>query len=333
MADQEDHIRLKPGAGGGFDRPESAFRNSISRAPGSRFPPEKGRYALYLSPGCPWSHRAMIVRSLKRLEDIVDLYITSLTMGKDGWYFAEEPENAKYGCLSKDPVYGFTTVKELYLKADPNYTGRYTVPVLWDKKTHTMVSNESSEIIRMFYTEFDDLLPEADREANRPGGGFYPEDQRKEIDEINDWVYHTVNNGVYKCGFAFTQEAYEENVDKVFTSLDRLERILDDRPFLLGEHITEADIRLFPTVLRFDIAYHPVFMCNLGTIRNDYPNLHLWLRRLYWDESEKTSYPWIERYKQGYGNSRHRVLGITGPLIIPRGPRVLVGELQEHERL
>ncbi|KAH7247929.1 hypothetical protein NW759_004124 [Fusarium solani] len=338
MSDSEDHIKYKPGAGGGFERTESAFRNFISNEPGSRFPAEKGRYALYLSPGCPWSHRTMIVRSLKRLEDIVDLYINSLSMGKDGWFFTDDPESVKYGVLPKDPLYGFSTIKELYLKANPNYKGRYTVPVLWDKKTHTMVSNESSEIIRMLYTEFDHLLPEEDREVNRPGGGFYPENLRKEIDEINDWIYHTVNNGVYKCGFAFSQSAYEENVVKVFQSLDRLEKILSDRPFLLGDNITEADIRLFPTIVRFDVAYNPIFMCNLGTIRDHYPNLHLWLRRLYWDKSErthgafeKTTFPWIEKYKQGYGDSRQRVLGITGPLIIPKGPEVFVHELKESD--
>ncbi|KAF4972963.1 hypothetical protein FZEAL_9463 [Fusarium zealandicum] len=318
MSEQQDSIKLKPGAGGTFERPESAFRHFVSNAPGSKFPAEKADMPCISARD---SHRTMIVRSLKRLEDIVDLYICSFNMGKDGWFFSDNPEVAKFGCLPKDPLYGLSKIKELYLKADPSYEGRYTIPVLWDKKTHTMVSNESSDIIRMFYTEFDHLLPEADREMNQPGGGFYPEDLQAEIDGINDWVYHTVNNGVYKSGFAFTQEAYEENVEKVFGSLGRLEELLSDRPFLLGDYITDADIRLFPTIVRFDLAYNPIFMCNLGTIRNDYPNLHLWLRRLYWDGSErthgafrKTTEPWIERYKNGYGEARQLVLGITDAL-------------------
>ncbi|KAG4254427.1 glutathione S-transferase [Fusarium proliferatum] len=340
MSPNPDEIRLKPTKDGSFIRPDSAFRSFVSKDPASQFPAEKDRYVLYLSPGCPWSHRAMIVRSLKKLENIIDLYICSLTMGKDGWFFDDSPEAAKYGVLPKDPLYGLDTLKQLYLKANPNYEGRYTVPVLWDKKTHTMVSNESSDIIRMLYTEFDHLLPDEDREINRPGGGFYPDGLREKIDGINEWVYHTVNNGVYKSGFAMTQAAYEENVEKVFKSLDRLERILDEGPFLLGKHITEADIRLFPTILRFDVGYVPIFMCNLGTIRDHYPNLHLWLRRLYWDNSyrthgafRKTSETWLEKYKTGYANARRRILGITGPDIVPKGPLVLIHELEEGERL
>ncbi|OLN81944.1 Glutathione S-transferase omega-like 2-like protein 2 [Colletotrichum chlorophyti] len=283
----EDPVRYKPGSKGEFQRHEAQFRNFVSRDASSKFPAEKGRYALYVTPGCPWCHRVMIVRALKRLEDAIDLYIVDMVMGKDGWRFSDSPEAAKLGVLPEDPLYGFKTIKELYHKVKPDYNDRYTVPVLWDKKTHTLVSNESSEIIRMFYTEFDHLLPEADREASQPGGGLYPEHLRKEIDEINDWVYHTVNNGVYKCGFAAAQAAYEENVETLFKSLDRLEIILKSQPFLLGNYITEADVRLFPTIVRFDVAYATVFMCNWGNIRNDYPNLHLWLRRLYWDQSEK----------------------------------------------
>jgi putative glutathione S-transferase len=261
-------------------------------------------------------------------------------MGQEGWTFEDNPEAAKYGVLPEDPLYGFQTLKQLYLKANPNYQGRYTVPVLWDKKTNTMVSNESSDIIRMFYTEFDHLLPEEDREINRPGGGLYPENLHVEIDEINEWVYDTVNNGVYKTGFATSQAAYEDNVEKVFKSFDRLEKILEKGPFLLGDHITEADLRLYPTILRFDTAYVPIFMCNLGTIRDHYPNLHLWMRRLYWDDSARTNgafrttaETWIEKYKECYSRSRRRVLGITGLHIIPKGPLILIYELAEGEKL
>jgi len=160
------------------------------------------------------------------------------------------------------------------------------VPALWDKKRETIVSNESSEIIRMFYTEFDALLPEELREGNRPGGGFYPEHLRGEIDEMNEWVYNTVNNGVYKTGFASTQEAYEANLMPLFESLDRLEKHLGEEghaPYLFGEFITEADVRLYTTLIRFDVAYYNIFMCNLKMIRHDYPRLSRWLRNLYWD--------------------------------------------------
>lgn len=254
-------------------------------------------------------------------------------MGPEGWYFSGEGDS-----LPRDPLYGFTKLKQLYEKADPNYVGRYTVPVLWDKKTGTMVNNESAEIIRMLYSEFDDLIPEHLREENRPGGGFYPEALRKDIDEVNEWVYDTVNNGVYKTGFATTQEAYEKNVHAVFKSLDRLEDMLSHgKKYLLGEHLTEADIRLYTTLIRFDVAYHPVFLCNLKSIRHDYPRLYLWLRQLYWDRDEegetrgafyKTTEPYLGVYGMGYAHGRHKIVfKDQGPLIIPAGPAVLIEPL------
>lgn len=188
-------------------------------------------------------------------------------------------------------MYGFKYLKELYLKADPNYEGRYTVPTLWDKKRETIVNNESSEVIRMLYSEFDDLLPEHMREINRPGGGFYPEHLRDEINAMNEWVYPQINNGVYKTGFATTQEAYEENIYPLFKALDRVEAHLGQeghQPFLFGEHITEADIRLYTTIARFDVAYYLIFRCNLKMIRHDYPNIDRWYRRLYYDETPLT---------------------------------------------
>ena len=158
--------------------------------------------------------------------------------------------------------------------------------MLWDKKKETIVNNESSEVIRMFYSAFDALLPEHVREEKKPGGGFYPLHLRTEIDEMNEWVYNTVNNGVYKCGFAGSQKAYEENLYPLFASLDRLEKHLGEKghtPFLFGEHITEADLRLYTTLIRFDVAYYNIFNCNLKMIRHDYPRLSRWLRNLYWD--------------------------------------------------
>ncbi|KAH8681853.1 glutathione S-transferase [Xylariales sp. PMI_506] len=322
---------------GNFIRQNSAFRDFVSRDPESKFPAEKGRYALYISPLCPWAHRTYIVRALKHLEDIIDVHILG-SIGPEGWEF-----NGIYDTLTEDPLHpGVKYLRDLYLKVDPEFNGRATVPVLWDKKTDTLVNNESSEIIRMLYSEFDDLLPEQYRETSKPGGGLYPEALRKEIDELNEWVYNTVNNGVYRTGLANTQEAYEQNLDTLFASLDRLEGILSGhgKPFLLGDHLTEADVRLYPTLARFDAAYHSVFLCNVRSIRHDYPHLHLWLRRLYWDQGEltngafyRTTAPWIDKYAEGYAATRHRAVTPESVLIVPRGPAIKIEELKEGEKL
>ena len=295
------------------------------------------------------AHRTLIVRKLKGLDDYIDLYQLHDSMGPDGWYFSGEG-----GSLPEDPLYGFKTLKQLYLKANPNYSGRYTVPVLWDKATGTLVNNESSEIIRTLASGFDALLPEERREASQPGGGLYPVgdspdaiSQRAAIDALNSWVYDTVNNGVYKTGFAASQEAYNTNLAPLFESLDRLEAILKDRnakgePFLLGGALTEADVRLYTTVARFDVAYVPVFQCSLRTIRHDYPHLNLWLRRLYWDGRvvasqtrgafHTTTAPYIGQYAEGYSRSRYKVLfKEQGPLVITAGPAVPVEPLPESE--
>lgn len=244
------------------------FSTSIGAAPGSeRVTFHSSDTGEELTSGR--AHRTNIVRSLKGLEDIIQVAVMGFRLTQEGWTF-----DGSDGTMEKDPLYGFTHIRQLYWKADPEYKQRYTVPMLWDKKKETIVSNESSEIIRMFYTEFDDLLSPENREVNKPGGGFYPEHLRKEIDTMNEWVYNTVNNGVYKTGaswrlgfgrlkcscntgFASTQEAYEENVFPLFRSLDRLEEHLSKtghQPFLFGDHITEADIRLYPTLVRFDTA-------------------------------------------------------------------------------
>lgn len=214
-------------------------------------------------------------------------------------------------------------------------------PVLWDKKTDTMVNNESSEIIRMLYSEFDDILPGGLRESTKEasGGGLFPEGLRSDIEEMNEWVYDTVNNGVYKTGFATSQEAYDASVDALFGSLDRLEGVLarHGRPYLFGDHITEADVRLYTTVVRFDVAYHTVFMCNRKSVRHDYPSLYLWLRRLYWDRDEegeargafyKSTAPSLGLYARGYAAARNRVVfKDSAPLVVPAGPAVLIDPL------
>lgn len=272
-----------------------------------------------------------MVRGLKGLEDIIQIIFTDFDLTANGWLFT-----GRNGSADRDPLYGFSGLKQLYLKADPEYQGRYTVPTLWDKKTETIVNNESAEIIRMLYTEFDDLIDPKYRESTKNGKGFYPEHLRKEIDEMNEWVYNTVNNGVYKCGFATTQEAFDANVYPLFQSLDRLEAHLANPvachggPFLFGSHITEADIRLYTTIARFDPAYHTIFLCNLKSIRQDYPRISRWLRRIYHNASgipkgkvfKETTQPEVYRY--GYTNARARQ--IFGKVdsgnrpVQPRGP-------------
>lgn len=272
-----------------------------------------------------------MVRGLKDLEDIIQIIFTDFDLGPNGWLFT-----GRNGSADRDPLYGFAGLKQLYLKADPEYTGRYTVPTLWDKKTETIVNNESAEIIRMLYTEFDDFIEPMYRESNKNGKGLYPEHLRKEIDEMNEWVYNTVNNGVYKCGFATTQEAYDANVYPLFQSLDRLEAHLSNPtachggPFLFGSHITEADIRLYTTLARFDSAYHTIFLCNLKSIRTDYPRLSRWLRRIYHNASElpkgkvfkETTLPEVYRY--GYTTARARQIygkvDTNNAPVQPRGP-------------
>ncbi|EPS41102.1 hypothetical protein H072_4951 [Dactylellina haptotyla CBS 200.50] len=302
---------------GQFRRKASTFRSYVSPDLNSEFPAEKDRYVLYINWGCPWAHRANLVRSLKGLEDIIELVVMDFILTPEGWVF-----NGSHGSMEKDPLYGFTKLSQLYFKADPDYEGRYTVPVLWDKKRETIVNNESSEIIRMFYSAFDHLLPDSQREVNKPGGGLFPENLSKEIEDMNEWVYDKVNNGVYKTGFATTQDAYLSNVVPLFESLDRLEKHLEDRgtKYLFGDHITEADIRLYTTLIRFDVAYFTIFRCNYKMIRYDYPRLHKWLRVLYWEDNGETKGAFkktthFETYKEGYSKA------MRSP-IIPYGPAI-----------
>lgn len=293
--------------GGKFQRSEAQFRNWVtedgSAGPTGRagFKAERGRYHLYVSHACPWAHRTVIFRALKGLEDIISLSVVDHLMLAKGWEFSENP-----GAIP-DPLFGAKTMADIYVKADPKYSGRVTVPVLWDKQENTIVSNESSEIIRMFNSAFDDLT---DNTLD-----FYPEALREKIDTINEKVYHTVNNGVYKSGFATTQNAYEEAVTALFETLDELETILSQNAYLAGDTLTEADWRLFTTLLRFDAVYVGHFKCNIRRIA-DYPNLANYLRALYQHPGVKETIN-MEHIKRHYYES-HETINPTG--VVPVGP-------------
>ena len=229
---------------GQFVRQDSRFRAQISSDEGSQFTPEAGRYHLYVSLACPWAHRTLIFRKLKQLEDIISVSVVEAEMMENGWEFGE----------NGDPLYHLDHAYQLYLKADPTYQGRVTVPILWDKKTQTIVNNESIEIIRLFNSAFDELT------GNK--GDYFPLALRDEIETVNTKIYDTINNGVYKAGFATTQEAYNDAYYALFDSLDWLENRLSKQRYLVGEQITEADWRLFTTLIRFDAVYHGHFKCN-----------------------------------------------------------------------
>lgn len=236
-------------------------------------------------------------------------------MGEKGWRFAESNENVPGENVTKDPLHpDFTHIRDVYFAADKNYSARFTVPTLWDKKQKTIVSNESAEIIRMFYTEFDDLIDEKCRSVD-----LFPSSLQKQIEETNDWTYNDINNGVYKSGFASSQEAYEGNVTTLFKSLDRAEKHLreNEGPFYFGKEITEADVRLFTTIVRFDPVYVQHFKCNLRDIRSGYPALHKWLRNLYWNHEAFGSTTQFEHIKKHYTKSHGQ---INPYAITPLGP-------------
>ncbi len=295
--------------GGRFERQESAFRSWVT-ADGTAgpsgdagFKAEPGRYHLYVSLACPWAHRTLIFRALKGLGDIVSVSVVNPLMLDEGWTL--EPGDG----VVADGVNGTRRLYEVYTKADPAYTGRVTVPVLWDRKTGTIVNNESAEIIRMFNAAFDGV--------GAVGPDFYPEALREEIDALNEAIYDRVNNGVYKAGFATSQAAYEEAVQALFAELDSLDRRLAGRRYLAGARLTEADWRLFTTLVRFDAVYHGHFKCNLRRLV-DYPNLWGWTRELYQMPGIAPTVN-LRHIKEHYYRS-HRTVNPSG--IVPAGPDI-----------
>lgn len=249
---------------GKFERQDSLFRHHISSS--GQYQPERGRYHLYVSLACPWAHRTLIFRKLKSLTDIIDVSVVSPDMLENGWTFESYPG------ATGDKLYQSDFMHQLYTKDSADVTTRVTVPVLWDKDSETIVSNESADIIRMFNSQFNALT------GNH--ADYYPDALRAEIDEVNQWVYHDINNGVYKAGFATTQAAYEAAVDDLFASLDRVETILSTQRYLVAEQVTEADWRLFTTLIRFDPVYVGHFKCNRKRIA-DYPNIYQYMKSLY----------------------------------------------------
>jgi len=259
--------------GGSFKRSTAAFRNWITpdgaAGPSGEggFAAESGRYHLYVSYACPWAHRTLIFRALKGLEAHISVSVVHPDMLSDGWTFETDVHGA-----TGDTLYGLPFARDIYLKADPRISGRVTVPILWDKTRETIVSNESSEIIRMFNGAFDSLTGNTD--------DYWPEMMRDDIEEVNARIYDTLNNGVYKAGFATSQGAYDEAVGPLFDTLDWLEARLGSKRYLMGEQITEADWRLFTTLIRFDLVYHLHFKCNRARLI-DYHNLWAYTRELY----------------------------------------------------
>ncbi|ADT86712.1 glutathione S-transferase family protein [Vibrio furnissii] len=283
-------------SGGRFVREDAGFRGWIDNDADAQFAPEPGRYHLYVSLACPWAHRTLIFRALKQLEAYIDVTIVCPDMMSDGWQFG-----------IPEPLFGHTKLHQVYTQAKADYTGRVTVPVLWDKKTNTIVSNESSEIIRMFNSAFNALTGNEE--------DYYPEHLRALIDEWNEYIYPNINNGVYRCGFATTQEAYEEAYESLFAALDKVESHLATHRYLAGNVITEADWRLFTTLIRFDAVYVGHFKCNKKRIA-DYPHLNGYLKELY-------QVPGVKETTDFYHIKRHYYFShttINPTQIVPVGP-------------
>jgi putative glutathione S-transferase len=296
---------------GGFVRHASQFRNWITAdgSPGPSgeggFPAEAGRYHLYVSLNCPWASRTLIVRKLMGLDDVISVLVVEPAMTDQGWRFGDYPGS------DRDTLNGAIYLHEVYTRADPHYTGRVTVPVLWDKERQTIVNNESSEIIRMLNGAFGKL---SNSSFSDSGIDFYPAEFAAEIDALNEPIYRKLNNGVYRTGFATTQAAYEDGYRNVFEMLDELEQRLAGRTYLIGERLTEADVRLFVTLVRFDNAYHGLFKCNRQRLA-DYPNLTAYVARILAIPGVRETVN-VEHIKKGY----YSIKALNPNGIVPLGP-------------
>ena len=304
-------VRSKDGR---FVRADSQFRDRISGDGASGFKAEAGRYHLYVSLACPWAHRTLIFRHLKGLEELISISVVAPFMAELGWVFGDSE-----GCIA-DPLFGADHLHEIYSHARADYSGRVTVPVLWDRERATIVNNESAEIIRMMNSEFGALAPDSP--------DFCPDELCGEIDEVNQRVYTDINNGVYRTGFAGTQQAYEEACDQLFAALDWVEARLRTRRYLCGERLTEADWRLFPTLVRFDCVYFGHFKCNIRRIE-DYPCLSNYLRELYQIPgiAELCNFRHI---KEHYYRSHE---SINPTRIVPSGPEMDLHRAHDRDRL
>jgi putative glutathione S-transferase len=289
---------------GAYARIPRSFRDVVSENH-AVFKPESGRYHLYVSYACPWAHRTLIYRELKGLSEHISVSVVHPDMLDHGWKF----EKGYFGSTADD-LYGNNLLQDIYLKADPNITTSVTVPVLWDKKTETIVNNESSEIIRMFNTSFNNITKNTD--------DYNPKHLREEIDKLNDFIYPGINNGVYRVGFAKTQESYDAAIEKLFSTLDTIEAKLENKKYLLGDQLTEADLRLIPTLLRFDAVYVTHFKCNIKRIK-DYKNLSRYTRNLYEIPAIKETTN-IQHIKRHYYFS-HKT--INPYQIVAKGPDIL----------
>jgi len=297
---------------GEFERATTSFRSWIGED--GAFPAESGRYHLYVSYACPWAHRTLVTRKLRGLEDVISYDVVDPWRGDDGWQFSPE----KDGC-TPDTVNGADYLRELYIAADENYTGRVTVPVLWDKKRDTVVNNESREIMRMLNTRFEEYANDRT---------LLPEGKEEEVDRVLDEIYPSINNGVYRAGFADSQEAYDDAVTDLFDALDRWDDVLADQRYLVGDELTEADVAMFTTLVRFDHVYHTHFNCNVRRIR-DYENLWGYLRDLYQTDGVAETVD-LDHIKEHYYTTHPDV---NPKRIVARGPPPRFDEPHDRDGL